>query len=173
MTGENRRKAIAELLQKATAPISAAKLAEEFSVTRQIIVADIALLRASGFCISADNKGYTLETKAAHDGIVKRIAVRHKKEEVSDEFYAVVDNGGTILDVIVEHPVYGKISAELNISSRYEADEFANKISKAGVNPISMLTEGLHIHTVAVKDEAAFLRILDKLSSLGILIESA
>ncbi|MBQ8393634.1 MAG: transcription repressor NadR [Clostridia bacterium] len=170
MNGEERRKAILFKLKNSISPISASTLATDFSVTRQIIVADIALLRASGIPISAKNRGYILDGK--NEGLRKRIAVKHGKEEVSNEFYAIVDNGGKIIDVIVEHPVYGRISAELNISSRYDADEFVKKITQAGVNPLSLLTEGLHIHTIDVKDENTFKRITDKLSELGILIES-
>ena len=160
------------MLENASAPISATKLANEFSVTRQIIVADIALLRASGLSIIADNKGYSMGKKPVQDGITKRIAVKHKKEDVLDEFYAVVDNGGKVLDIIVEHSVYGKISEELNITSRYEADSFAEKLKETGACPLSALTEGMHIHTISVKDEAAFERIIEKLKALKILIET-
>ena len=171
MNGENRRKSIIELLEKGSGPISATKLANGFSVTRQIIVADIALLRASGYPIVSDYKGYALK-KDACEGLKKMIAVKHGQSEVAEEFYAVVDNGGKVLDIIVEHTLYGKISAELNISSRYEADEFVKKLSETGANPLSMLTEGLHIHTVSVKDEETFCRIKEKLHTLGILIET-
>ncbi len=170
MNGEERRNAILLRLQDSTFPISASALASEFSVTRQIIVADIALLRASGESISAKSRGYILDSKKI--GLIKRIAVKHGKDEVLDELYAIVDNGGTVVDVCVEHSIYGRISAELNISSRYDADEFVKKISMTGANPLSLLTEGLHIHTVDVKDEDAFERIIKKLSELGILIES-
>ena len=172
MNSQERRKAITEMLENASAPISATKLAVEFSVTRQIIVADIALLRASGLSIVADNKGYSLGKKPVQDGIIKRIAVKHKQDEVLEEFYAVVDNGGKVLDIIVEHSLYGKISAELNITSRYEADLFVEKLKETGACPLSALTEGMHIHTITVKDEASFERITEKLKKLGVLIES-
>lgn len=171
MNGEERRKSILSKLKQATAPISASVLASEYSVTRQIIVADIALLRAAGHSISAKNRGYILET--ATGGLIKRIAVNHGKDNVTEELYAVVDNGGKVLDVIIEHVVYGKISVELNISSRYDADVFVSKITETGASPLSLLTEGLHIHTLSVPDEAAILRIEKKLSELGVLIELA
>jgi len=170
MNGEERRISILEELGKASSPISATKLASKYSVTRQIIVADIALLRASGQPISAKSRGYVLEGKV--DGLRKMIAVKHGKDDVTSEFYAVIDNGGKIIDVIVEHPVYGKISAELNISSRYEADEFVKKMSLSGVNPLSLLTEGMHLHTIVASDEDTYERIINKLSELGILIET-
>jgi transcriptional regulator of NAD metabolism len=112
MNGEERRISILNKLKGASAPISASSLASEYYVTRQIIVADIALLRAAGHSISAKNRGYILDTNT--NGLIKRIAVNHGKDEVTEELYAVVDNGGKVLDVIVEHLVYGKISVELN-----------------------------------------------------------
>ena len=171
MNGEERRISILNKLKEASAPISASALAAEYSVTRQIIVADIALLRAAGHSISAKNRGYTLDTNTS--GLIKRIAVKHGKNEVKEEFYAIVDNGGKVLDVIVEHSVYGKISVELNISSRYDADVFVSKIRETGANPLSLLTEGLHIHTLSVPDENALCRIEKRLSELGVLIELA
>ena len=171
MTGEKRRTLIIDKLENSRTPVSANSLAEEFGVTRQIIVADIALLRAAGKAIRAEHKGYVLD-KADASAMVKKIAVKHSKDSVGDEFYAVVDNGGKVLDVIVEHSVYGKISAELNIASRYDADKFVEKINQTGANPLSLLTHGFHIHTVAVENEESFLRIKDKLTELGIFIEA-
>ena len=171
MTGEKRRNLIIDKLENSQIPVSANSLAEEFGVTRQIIVADIALLRAAGKTIRAEHKGYVLD-KADASAMVKKIAVKHSKDSVGDEFYAVVDNGGKVLDVIVEHLVYGKISAELNIASRYDADKFVEKINQTGANPLSLLTHGFHIHTVAVENEESFNRIKDKLTELGIFIEA-
>ena len=73
-------------------------------VSTSNIVADIALLRASGYPIRAEHKGYVLD-KANINGKVKRIVVQHTKDEVKEELYAIVDNGGKVLDVIVEHSV--------------------------------------------------------------------
>lgn len=171
MNSEERRNLILQRLQQSNEPISAIQFAKEFSVTRQIIVADIALLRAMGYSIFAAHKGYKIDSIKAEQ--IRRIVVKHGKNDVADEFYAIVDNGGKVLDVIVEHSVYGKISVELNISSRYDADEFVRKINETQANPLSLLTEGLHIHTIVVENEQMFSRIKGKLSDLGILIESA
>lgn len=171
MTGENRRTLIIDKLEKSQVPISANSIAEEFGVTRQIIVADIALLRASGYGIRAEHKGYVLD-KPDTSALTKKIAVKHDKESVCNEFYAIVDNGGRVLDVSVDHSVYGRISAELNVASRYDADKFVEKINLTGANPLSLLTHGLHIHTISVENEENFERIKDKLTELGIFIEA-
>ena len=168
MKSEERRNLIITMLEENDTSISATSLANKFNVTRQIIVADIALLRATGYSIIADNKGYKLNT--INTDLIKRIVVQHTKDDVNNEFYAIVDNGAKVLDVVVEHPVYGKISVELNISSRYEADEFVTKLDETNSNPLSLLTQGIHIHTIEVPNEQAFERIKNKLSELGILI---
>lgn len=168
MKSDERRNLIIQTLSKCNSSISATSLANNFSVTRQIIVADIALLRASGYQIIADNKGYKLIT--ANNDLIKRIAVQHSKDYVNNEFYAIVDNGGKVLDVIIEHPIYGKISVELNITSRYEADEFVKKLNNTNSHPLSILTQGLHIHTIEVPNNESFEKIKLKLNELGILI---
>ncbi len=170
MNSEQRREKIISALQMSDKPISAACFASEFSVTRQIIVADIALLRASGHQIRAEHKGYVLEN-SDHHAMLKRIVVKHGKNEVKDELYAIVDNGGKVNNVIVQHPIYGKIVAELNLSSRYDVDRFVNHVKETDSKPLLLLTEGLHIHTIAAKDEASFQSIIEQLTALRILVE--
>ena len=170
MKNEQRRKSILKKLNSSNEPISANVFANVFSVTRQIIVADIALLRAAGHPIRSEHKGYFLE-KSNKNEIIKRIVVRHIGDEVKNELYTIVDNGAKVVDVIVEHTVYGKISAELNLSSRYDVDKFLQKLDKTGANPLSILTEGLHIHTVSLKDTESFERITEQLKGLNILID--
>ena len=46
MDAQERRQAIARRLERARSPVSATALAREFSVSRQIIVGDVAILRA-------------------------------------------------------------------------------------------------------------------------------
>lgn len=170
MNSEQRREKIISMLQMSEKPISASGFASEFSVTRQIIVADIALLRASGHPIRAEHKGYVLEKNENH-AMLKRIVVKHGKNEVQDELYTIVDNGGKINNVIVQHSVYGKIVAELNLSSRYDIDRFIKHIQETDAKPLLLLTEGLHIHTISVTDEESFRRILEQLEALHILVE--
>ena len=104
--------------------------------------------------------------------MIRQIPCQHDSAGMEAELNVMVDHGCTVLDVIVEHSVYGKISAELNITSRYEADLFVEKLQETGACPLSALTEGIHIHTVSVKDEETFARITKKLKDLGILIEA-
>ena len=168
MSGEKRRVKILDILSTSLKPVSATKLAEATGVTRQIIVSDVALLRASGVKIISERLGYTVP-KVISDDIYKTIICKHSKEETLEEFYAIVDNGGKVVSVTVEHSLYGQISADLNITSRFEAQEFAKKSAETDVSLLCDLTDGLHIHTITVKDEEAYERIVASLSSLGIL----
>ena len=169
MSGEKRRVKILEILSQNTKPVNATYLAGLMGVTRQIIVSDIALLRASGVKIIAVRLGYTLE-RTLSDCLFKTIICKHSKEQIEDEFYAIVDNGGKVISVTVEHSLYGQITADLNISSRFEAQEFIKKSAEVGASQLSDLTGGVHIHTISVKDEQTFERIRDTLSSLNILL---
>lgn len=169
MTAEARRQEILAELNAATAPVSATRLAKKYGVTRQVIVADVALLRAAGNDIRAEHKGYSLERVQGE--IQKLIVCKHPKSSVTDEFYAIVDNGGRVLDVQVEHAIYGIISAKLSIASRYDADEFVRAASNSSVSQLADLTGGVHAHTVVARDEETFRRIAGRLRELGILVE--
>lgn len=168
MTGAERRTKITEILTSSKEAVSATKLAAEFGVTRQIIVSDIALLRAEGNPVAAERRGYYLK-KA--EGIYKTVICRHDVKGAAEEFNAIVDNGGKVLNVIVEHPLYGSISAELNVASRYDAEEFVRKTKESNASFLSGLTGGLHIHTISVPDEKSYERIVAKLRALDILAE--
>lgn len=170
MNGEERRAKILTELEQAKSPVTATKLAELCSVTRQIIVADVALLRASGIPIRAEHRGYLLE-RGDQSRIRKRIICRHEREEVRDEFYAIVDYGGQVHDVIVEHSIYGQIAVSLAITSRKDADDFVRKTALSGASHLSDLTAGIHIHTLSVDSEESFKNICNALSQLGILID--
>ncbi len=165
MDADMRRQEMMKRLNEADKPISASALAKVFGVSRQIVVGDVALLRAAGENIDATPRGYVLQKQAA--GLTRRVACKHQAEQMKDELYAIVDQGCTVLDVIVEHPVYGQLTGALQLSSRYDVDQFVEKSQKAA--PLSLLTEGLHVHTIICPDEAAYERVIQKLDALGVL----
>lgn len=167
MHSDERRKAIADVLRAADAPVSASALAEKFSVSRQIIVGDIALLRSSGEEILATPRGYVRPKEAR--GILRRVAVKHTPQEMEAELNTIVDNGCTVIDVIVDHPIYGQLTGPLQISSRYEVSQFIERCKKA--EPLSSLTDGIHLHTLSCPDEAAFERTKSALRTLRVLLD--
>ena len=169
MRAEERRQAIRELLQNSKQPVSASALAARFAVSRQIIVGDIALLRAAGAEISATPRGYVILRETA--GLVRQVAVQHDAAGMEAELNAMVDQGCTVLDVIVEHPLYGQLTGPLQLSSRYEVGQFLARCRQSEALPLAQLTEGIHLHTLSCPSEAAFQRVRQSLRDLGILLE--
>ena len=167
MTAFERRSAIAQRLQGAHAPLSATALAGEFHVSRQIIVGDVALLRAAGVSIHATPRGYVLGAESA--GVQAVLACVHTPEDMGRELNAIVDNGGEVLDVIVEHPVYGQLTGQLRLRSRHDVAEFLKKAEHA--SPLSVLTGGIHLHTVRCPDGETLKRVTKALKSEGFLLE--
>lgn len=163
-----RREQITTRLGNSTEPVSASVLAGELEVSRQVIVGDIALLRASGLSILATPRGYVLP-QPEEGGIVRTIACKHGTLSTAEELYRITDNGGAVLDVIVEHPVYGQITAPLQIRSRYDADRLVESLAHHKAQPLSLLTDGVHLHTIRCKDETTFQRILQALQDGGLL----
>lgn len=168
MEAASRRQAILDRLRTADRPVSASALAAGLNVSRQIIVGDIALLRAGGAEISATPRGYVLPR--ATDGITRTIACRHTLAQTGQELDILVDNGCTVLDVIVEHPVYGQLTGQLQISSRYDVEQFLARIRDSDAAPLSMLTGGLHLHTLCCPNEDTYTRACAALKAAGLLL---
>ena len=168
MNAAQRREEIQKTLAESEAPVSAGTFARRLGVSRQIIVGDVALLRASGAPIAATPRGYVLQTEE-HRGILRTVACCHGREKILSELYAVVDNGCGVLDVTVEHAVYGQISGQLQIFSRYDAENFVKKLGQSSSLPLCDLTGGIHLHTLACPSEEACRRVLKRLKEEKIL----
>ena len=149
MIANNRREAIVELLLKEKAPVKGVELATKFDVTRQIIVKDIAILRAKGNNIIATPDGYMFNDDNG-SRVRAIIAVNHTKDEMIKEFEIVIKYGGIIEDVIVEHPIYGEIKGLLMIKNLNDLNRFKNTFELSDSAPLSSLTNGVHLHTVSV-----------------------
>ncbi|MDD4583655.1 MAG: transcription repressor NadR [Eubacteriales bacterium] len=168
MKGERRRQELIRILKRSTNPVSGNTLAEGFNVSRQIIVQDIALLRAADFKILSTNKGYILD----QDNSVQRIfKIYHSDEEIRDELYTIVDAGGRVLDVFINHEIYGQLKAELLVYSRSDVDEFVTHLSQNQISPLKQLTNGFHYHTVEADTEKILDRIEADLKNKKYLIE--
>ena len=163
MTGEERRKEIMDILSSALKPVSGASLAYMFQVSRQIIVQDIALLLAENKNIISTNRGYMLYQSTQNQNIHRRIfEISHTKEQILEEFYLIVDSGGTILNVSVDHELYGLIEASLFISNRADAQDFVKKMASCKDKPLNSLTGNIHYHTIEARNE----EILDTIEAL-------
>lgn len=168
MDAAARRKEIGTLLRAADAPVSAAALGEKLGVSRQVIVGDVALLRAAGAAVDATPRGYVLHRE--RDGRRYTVACVHGLEDTERELLLLVDNGAFVEDVVVEHPVYGQLTGELRIGSRYDVAQFMDRLLSERAAPLCALTGGLHLHHLLCPDEAAFLRVRAALDRAGMLL---
>lgn len=169
MKAAERREAVLARLEEAVGPVSATALAKEFSVSRQIIVGDIALLRASGEDISATPRGYVYTRTGS--GLMRKIAVFHMSDRTEEELTICVDHGCTVLDVVVEHPVYGQIVGELQLATRYDVSQFMEHVQREKAHSLSELTDGIHLHTLLCRDEESYRRTCEALDEAGILLK--
>ncbi len=171
MEGEKRRKEIIKILAKQEDAISGSALAKELDVSRQVIVQDIALLRATDKRILSTNKGYVLFQKAKTEKYRKVYKVKHSDDSMLDELYTIVDSGAELVNVVVEHPIYGQILVDLSIKNRFDADQFVVQLKKHKTKPLTALTDGVHYHTVWA-DQKQKLDLLEKqLRAKGYLLE--
>lgn len=172
MTGEERRSKILQLLKGQGTPLSGAALAQRFRVSRQIIVQDIALMRAKSTPILSTNRGYIIRKEAAAASHPMRVFyVRHDTDQVLEEFMTVLELGGKILDVAVEHELYGQIRVDLLIETVKDAEDFVKKLSQCKDNPLKVLTDDCHYHTVAAPSEKLLDLIEQELRAKGLLAE--
>ncbi|WP_203635923.1 transcription repressor NadR, partial [Thermobrachium celere] len=156
--------------KKASSPVKGGELSKLYNVSRQVIVQDIALLRAEGHDIIATPQGYILMTN--NNGYIRKIiAVKHDENQIEEELRTIVGLGGRIIDVTIEHKIYGEITGKLMLKSIYDVEMFINKLKDSNAKPLSNLTEGVHIHTIEVDSENDMERILKALKEKGFLIE--
>lgn len=171
MDGEARRKAILKQLRSAQKPVSATALAGEFHVSRQIIVGDIALLRAKNTEIIATNRGYVLSKAPESQNMISVIKCIHQNADLYDELCSIVDAGGRVLDIYIEHNIYGRITVPLNIRNRADAQQFMEKMMENRQKPLEYLTDGVHYHTIETDNEIGVLRIQKSLNDKGYLLK--
>ena len=172
MNGEERRKKLIDLLKYSDTPLSGTDLAGQLGVSRQVIVQDIALLRMGGVSVFATSEGYVMPASASQSAVRCVIAARHSSSaQMRKELELVVDMGGTVVDVSIEHPVYGEISAQLLLRSRMGVNLFMEHFESGETAPISTLTDGVHLHTLEAPNEEEMKAIVDALRSEGLLVE--
>lgn len=170
--GEKRRKQIIGILKDSKGPVSGTRLAKVLKVSRQVIVQDMALLRAQRMQILSTYKGYFLEA-AVKEQYVRIFRVQHDTEHTLDELQLIVDYGGKVADVFVEHPLYGQLRADLAITNRLEAKQFVEQMETHAAHPLKLLTDDCHYHTVTAPSEEQLDLIEQELREHGYLKEDS
>ncbi|MCJ7839913.1 transcription repressor NadR [Lederbergia sp. NSJ-179] len=172
LLGEERRERLLSLLKESNTPITGGELAEMTRVSRQVIVGDINLLKARNIPIIATSQGY-LYMKATQETPVfeKTIVCSHSRSQTAEELYILVDHGITVKNVIVEHPIYGDLTASLMVSNRKEVEHFLHKVKITNSSLLADLTSGIHLHALAAPNKKAIEKAEKELKAAGILVD--
>ena len=168
MHGSERREQIIRQIQESKAPVSGTKLASFYNVSRQVIVQDIALIRAAGYEIISTNRGYILNQPKTVSRIFK---VQHTDEQLEEELNTIGDLGGCVDNVMIHHRVYGKMEAELALSSRRKVGAFMEDIWSGKSSPLKNITSNYHYHKVSADSEETLDLIEQELRETGFLVE--
>jgi len=167
MKGKERRKEIVALIMAAEVPVSGSVLSERLGVSRQIIVQDIAMLRAEGYDVLSTRQGYVIAKGPFAERVFK---LRHTSAQTEDELTTIVSMGGTVVNVFVWHKVYGKVEASLNIFSERSIAQFMDGIKTGKSKELMHITEGYHYHTVRADSEAVLDEIEAVLNEKGYIV---
>lgn len=167
---EARREKLLRILRDASEPVSGTELAGLLGVSRQVVVQDIALLRAVNKNILSTNKGYILFREERPAKAHRTVKVCHTDGQIADELNTVVDLGGSVLDVVVEHEIYGQITVDLILRNRADVAAFVARLEQCGSKALNELTGGVHFHTLEADSEAVLDRIEKELAEKGYLI---
>lgn len=169
MNRKERKKEIIKLLTESEEPLTGNSIAAYFHVTRQIIVKDIALIKAEGIQIMSTARGYCIH-KNVEKNKTRLITVCHEADEIEKELQIIVDLGGKVLTTAIDHPFYGTLGESLNIKSRKDISLFLKRITETQCKPLLQLTKGIHKHIIEAEDEKSLDEICDELNKAGYLI---
>src|ERR1700683_3866851 len=165
-----RRRRIVAWMRTHGGPIRGGELAKVFRVSRQSLVQDVAILRAGGEDIVSTPRGYRLPEGAGR-GYRAVLACRHAPKQTEEELQILVDHGVKILDVLVEHPLYGELRGSLMIESRADLQDFLKRVRAKKATLLSLLTYGIHLHTVEASREEMISRAKTELRARGFLLK--
>ncbi|TQS74200.1 transcription repressor NadR [Ornithinibacillus gellani] len=173
MSSSDRQQLILERLTNADHPITGSEFAQLTSVSRQVIVQDVSIMKAKKIPIIATSQGYLLVDREAEPAACTQIIVcQHTPEQTKEELYVLVDHGVFVKDVIVEHAVYGDLTASVMVGNRMEVDQFVQRITETEAAYLSTLTKGIHLHTLEADSMEKIIAACQALERAGILIPS-
>lgn len=170
MSGKERRERMLEILRQCQNPVSGKDLAKDLGVSRQVVVQDIALLRAQNLEITATNTGYVLEKAEAELAKNTRVfKVSHSSEETREELEIIVNYGGVVEDVFINHRVYGVLKGDLHIANHEDIEKFMEELKSGKSSLLMNVTSGYHYHTVSAPTKILLDLIQEKLQERGFL----
>ncbi|ANU23579.1 transcription repressor NadR [Planococcus donghaensis] len=173
LLGEQRRQFLLEKIKTANEPITGSDLAALTNVSRQVIVGDMTLLKAKGEPIIATSQGYLYLMDRTTEKASRRIACRHLAEDTELELKLLVEAGVTVIDVSIEHPVYGELTAGVHVSNVQEVEAFMKRIRDTGASYLLELTDGTHLHTITGPDNETLDQAVNAMREHGFLLEDS
>lgn len=168
MKANERRAEILSFIGNSSQPVSANALSEKFGVSRQIIVQDIAILRAEGNEVISTSRGYITDAASRVERVIK---CRHSLDELADEGEIIISLGGRVENIFVNHRIYGKITASLNLVTKTDVEELHRSLLAGASKPLMSVTDGYHYHTISAESESILDEIENRLREKGYLIE--
>ena len=168
MNTAQRRTEILKLLQQAEKPVAARAMASQFGVSRQVIVQDMAVIRASTPGILSTTRGYVLQ-QDKDIACTREFKVRHGQEKAAEELNLIVDCGGRVKNISISHRVYGRVTAEMDIRSRQDVNEFVQAINSSHSSVLSSATSGYHYHLIEASSQERLDLIGEQLKKAGFL----
>lgn len=171
MDKEARIVKILEILKNSKKPVSGTTLSKELNVSRQIIVQDVSVLKASNYPVLSTAQGYILLKSNSDEVARKVVAVSHKPEDTENELNLLINNGVTIVDVRVEHPIYGEVIGKLLLKTGKDVEIFLERLKITKAKLISELTNGIHLHTLESDNPFNLIDAENALKEAGYLIE--
>ena len=145
LTGSQRRKRILTMMRQSSQPLSGGALGRDTGA-----------------------RGYILnETKKA----VRLFKVCHTTEQISEELETIVDLGGSVEDVMVNHRAYGKMSAPLRIRNRRDVATLLDNLKTGKSTPLMNVTAGYHFHHVTADSQEILDEIEENLRQKHLLAE--
>jgi len=171
IAASKRRSEVLGMIEASNGALSASNIATTLGVSRQLIVGDVALLRAEGHQIIATARGYMMEANTSQQQYRRKIACCHQPDQTREELYILIDCGVTVEDVMIEHHVYGELTGSLGLSSRLDVDAFLTNLEQSKMGLLSELTQGVHLHTISCKSREHFDEAMKAMSLAGFLVK--
>lgn len=165
MTGEKRREQILSAIQQAPGPVPGAALAQACHVSRQVIVQDIALLRAARYPILSTTRGYVLQSRC----LSRVFRILPPDEGLKPILFSIVDNGGRVRNMFQPGTNGSRLEFRLNLHARSEVEAFLQGLTKPEGKLLRILVSQPHCQVVEADSKAILDRIEDTLSTKGYL----
>ncbi|MFC0561819.1 transcription repressor NadR [Halalkalibacter alkalisediminis] len=168
--GDERRDLLIKWLSSSEQPLTGGELAKRTNVSRQVIVQDISILKAKKYPIIATAQGYILVQTRPTQRVSRIIACKHSPKETKEELFILVDHGVTVKQVIVEHAIYGEITASLMLTTRQDVENFCSNIEKTQSALLSELTNGVHLHVIEAENNDQLEKVVQVLDDKGFIL---